>query len=223
MRMLPICYELDLRRVSDTTSPTQTINTTKCLNLGVKKLLNVKQRNKETMQSRISLCFTDKVHFSQAESFLLKWVIREVICGASCGPSHRMEIAKVIIYLVNFINVVHENDAPYVPAKAVPGTYNPETATAYYFTEHGCRVRETPNYTINGEKNKGKQADSCTKNFPKVSQAGYAYSFFFFCPIHGHCLGFHVIDGSEGRKDCITPLYSYMNQPPSAVFLRFGM
>ena len=134
------------------------------------------------------------------------------------------EIAKFIAYLREFAIETYKDDAPYVAAVQVPDSYNPESGVAYYFTPHGCRVRDTPIYKLNSknDKKKEQQTDSCTKNYPRVAQGGYGYTFFFFCPIHGHCLGFHIIDGSEGRKDCITPLHTYMPEPPNEVFYDFA-
>ena len=58
------------------------------------------------------------------------------------------------------------------------------------------------------------QVDSiCTKNFPTVSFGGYGYMFLFFCPIHGHCYGFHLLSGGEGRKDPFSVMYKYMKTP----------
>jgi len=35
--------------------------------------------------------------------------------------------------------------------------------------------------------------------------------FLWFCPAHGHCYGFHVIPGSEGRKDPANSLYTFLS------------
>jgi len=35
------------------------------------------------------------------------------------------------------------------------------------------------------------------------------FVFLWFCPAHGHCYGFHVIVGSDGRKDPANSLYAY--------------
>ena len=40
----------------------------------------------------------------------------------------------------------------------------------------------------------------CSKNYPKVSSDGFAYSFLWFCQIHGHCYNFHLTDGAEAAK-----------------------
>ena len=62
----------------------------------------------------------------------------------------------------------------------------------------------------------------CTKNFPNVSFGGYGYMFLIFCPIHGHCYGFHLISGGEGRKDAFSVMYRYMETPPEEIFYDFA-
>ena len=56
----------------------------------------------------------------------------------------------------------------------------------------------------------------CTKNFPGIS---YGYLFLWFCPMHGHSYGFHLIAGGEGRKD---PLASLFKSAPKDVFYDFS-
>ena len=51
--------------------------------------------------------------------------------------------------------------------------------------------------------------DPYSKLFPKVSCAGFGYMFLWFCPIHGHCYGFHLISGGEGRNDPFASLYKF--------------
>ena len=66
------------------------------------------------------------------------------------------------------------------------------------------------------------QVDSkCTKNFPTVSFDGYGYLFFFFCPIHGHCYGLHLIWG-KGRKDPFSVMFKYMETPPEELYFDFA-
>ena len=35
--------------------------------------------------------------------------------------------------------------------------------------------------------------------------------FLWFCPIHGHYYGFHLISGAEGRKDPFSSLYKFIS------------
>ena len=42
------------------------------------------------------------------------------------------------------------------------------------------------------------------------------------CPLHGHCYGFHIISGSEGRKDPYASLYSYLECPPKTIYYDYS-
>lgn len=47
--------------------------------------------------------------------------------------------------------------------------------------------------------------------------------FLWFCPKHyGHCYGFHIITGSEGRKDPFCSAYTYLEQAPEELFYDFS-
>ena len=46
--------------------------------------------------------------------------------------------------------------------------------------------------------------------------------FLWFCPIHGHSYGFHIINGGEGRKDPFSSLYKYLPEPPEEIFYDFA-
>jgi len=48
------------------------------------------------------------------------------------------------------------------------------------------------------------------------------FVFLWFCPAHGHCYGFHVIVGSEGRKDPANSLYAYLEKAPEIVYYDFA-
>ncbi len=55
---------------------------------------------------------------------------------------------------------------------------------------------------------KEKKGDrECSKDYPIVSYRGFGYMFLFFCPLHGHCYGFHLIDGGEGREDQFAAMF----------------
>ena len=45
--------------------------------------------------------------------------------------------------------------------------------------------------------------------------------FLWFCPIHGHCYGFHLIAGGEGRKDPCSSLFKFMPTTPTDIFYDF--
>ena len=65
-------------------------------------------------------------------------------------------------------------------------------------------------------------AQVCQKAFPTVSKKGMTYIFLWFCPAHGHCYGFHIITGAEGRKDAASSLYSYLEKSPEVIFYDFA-
>ena len=45
--------------------------------------------------------------------------------------------------------------------------------------------------------------------------------FIWFCPIHGHMYGFHLIDAAEGRKDLFSSLFKYKEEMPDDIFYDF--
>ena len=137
-------------------------------------------------------------------------------------------VADFMEYLVHRIKNIHEFDNPLAPPQPIPNTYNPPGGTAYYFTESGEQQRRMPNYVLDARKkrsNKDSPDDAeptCKKNYPTVSYGGFGYMFLFFCPIHGHTYGFHMISGGEGRKDPFSALFKYMEEPPEEVFYDFA-
>ena len=51
-------------------------------------------------------------------------------------------------------------------------------------------------FPIDMEKEKSNSA-LCTKNYPVVGRKGTSYLFLWFCPLHGHCYGYHMIPFSH--------------------------
>ena len=45
--------------------------------------------------------------------------------------------------------------------------------------------------------------------------------FLWFCPSHGHCYGFRIGNGSEGRKDAANSLLTHLPEAPSTFFTIF--
>ena len=78
---------------------------------------------------------------------------------------------------------------------------------------------------IEKEKNKKKEVylvdDQC-RMYPLVSFGGYSYILLWFCALHGHSYGFHLIDGAEGRKDPFCSLVKYMPDMPDELFYDFA-
>ena len=48
-----------------------------------------------------------------------------------------------------------------------------------------------------------------------------SYLFLWFCPQHGHCYGFHIIPGAEGRKDSAASLYTHIVKAPDVIMYDF--
>ena len=139
----------------------------------------------------------------------------------ACQTSDTDIVVNFLREMMNSVIKVHADDRPVPAANPIPGTYNPPSGTCYYFTEHGQKLREMPCYSLNNTESEDTRVDPCTKYYPKVSFGGWGYMFFFFCPIHGHCYGFHLIDGAEGRKDPFSALYKYKPSPPKELFYDF--
>ena len=129
-------------------------------------------------------------------------------------------------YLVDEVVKVHCNDRPMQPVAVIDKSYNPEKGTAYYFTPHGNQIRRQPKYSIDSTNKNYDDVpwvdEICKKKFPTVSYGGYGYIFLWFCPIHGHCYGFHLISGGEGRKDPFSSLFKYKPHAPSDIFYDFA-
>ena len=129
-------------------------------------------------------------------------------------------------YLVDKVLQTHLHDHKTQEPSVIPNSYNPENGTAYYFTPHGNQLRKQPRYTIDQKHINYDDLpdvdDMCQKKFPRVSYGGYGYMFLWFCPIHGHCYGFHLISGAEGRKDPFSSLYKYLPEAPQDVFYDFA-
>ena len=111
-----------------------------------------------------------------------------------------------------------------------PGSYNPaKFGRAYYFTAHGQQVRDIPNYTMgsrsssNYDDEPAREADKCFKKFPEVGRKGTTYLFLWFDPQHyGHCYGYHMIPGHEGRKDPACSAYAFLETAPAEMFYDFS-
>ena len=44
----------------------------------------------------------------------------------------------------------------------------------------------------------------------------------WFCPIYGHCYGFHIIAGGEGHKDPFSSLFKYCQEMPEHIYYDFA-
>ena len=116
---------------------------------------------------------------------------------------------------------------PCPPINPVPNSYNPSSGKAYYFTPSGAQLRQLPKYEVcvqDKEKNEifddfPEVDKACRKMFPKMSRSGFGYLFLWFCPIHGHSYGFHLISGGEGRKDPSVHCINIVRSCPSTFIM----
>ena len=53
-------------------------------------------------------------------------------------------------------------------------------------------------------------------------EGGCIMMLLWFCPIHGHNHGFHIISGAEDRKDPFTSGFLYMDMAPDEVLYDFS-
>ena len=120
-----------------------------------------------------------------------------------------------------------DNNRPSSPFARIPNTYDPSSGSAYYFTEHGEQICEMPEYRVSGRITTANYDEPPVvdgvgnKKFPRAHTAGFGYLFLWFCPIHRHAYGFHLIQGGEGCKDPFSSLYKYLETPPTNVFCDF--
>ena len=124
-------------------------------------------------------------------------------------------------YLTEKVKSIHYGDLQPTPVEEIEGTYDPRTGTAYYFTALGNQLRKMPQYEKNLKDNKNREPrrdQDCRKVYPTVSHGGYSYILLWFCPIHGHSYGFHIIDGAEGPKDVFCSLLKYKEDMPQELF-----
>jgi hypothetical protein len=133
--------------------------------------------------------------------------------------------------VLEIVSLTHTNQKQPDPPQKQPNTYDPSSGVCYYFTEHGNQLRSMGEYRIAGGKSKlgdgdfddvPPEADRCKKKYPHVGLGGFSYMLFFFCPIHGHVYGFHLIDGFEGPKDVFSPIYKFKPTAPSELFYDFA-
>ena len=107
-------------------------------------------------------------------------------------------------------------------------SYNPSKfGRAYYFTPHGQQIRDIPVYTMGSSGNyddePARADERCNKKYPEVGRRGTTYLFLWFDPQHyGHCYGYHMIPGSEGRKDPACSAYAFMESAPLEMFYDFS-
>ena len=126
------------------------------------------------------------------------------------------QCVSFVEYLVDLTISVHNENKHVQQPSVIPQSYNPEKRAAYYFTPHGNQVQKQPHYCIAQAKKNFDDIPTidniCNKKFPVASNGGFGYMFLWFCPIHGHCYGFHLIAGGEGRKDPFSSLFNFFTK-----------
>ncbi|XP_041347204.1 uncharacterized protein LOC121367125 isoform X1 [Gigantopelta aegis] len=157
--------------------------------------------------------------------------LRDIVHFALDNRESLLEVLDFIEYLVLRVKDIHgKNKAPDF-AVPQPGTYNPEKyGRAYYFNPTGEQLRHLPKYSMNEhatsknyDDQPAREEEKCNKIFPQVSRKGTTYLFLWFDPKHyGHCYGYHMIPGSEGRKDPFTSAYLYLEKAPEELFYDFS-
>lgn len=136
------------------------------------------------------------------------------------------DIFKLIHFCASFVSDYHSKDVIPVNSSMIPGSYNPpRDGRAYYFSKEGCQLRRMRSFPIDKEKKKlndDASVTACSKIYPQVTKRGRNFLFLWFCPLHGHCFGFHIIPESEGRKDPAASLYLFKEQAPEVVIYDFA-
>jgi len=177
--------------------------------------------NKNLSEDDLWNYISDMEHFNIEISTLLRSSIEH-----NGAPSDG--VFKLIDFCCRSEKAIHDLRVPSENPDPIPGTYNPpRDGRAYYFTEHGQQLRQMRSFPIDKEKKKGADDDEeadvqCNKRFPEVSRRGITYLFLWFCPLHGHCFGYHMIPSSEGRKDPAASLYMFKPKAPHIILYDFA-
>lgn len=186
----------------------------------------IKCRNKQVNMVDC-LAFANRQHSFNAEiAELLSVSIINSIDGTLND-----DVLDHLNHLAEFVTSFHDEDTPPAPIEIIEKSYNPcKFGRALYFQKHGSQVRNVRKFSIDNERKPSAKKDSnisnyddepsevCSKIYPQAAQGGNTYLFLWFCPNHGHCYGFHIIPGSEGRKDPAAALYTHLETPPTNVF-----
>ena len=149
--------------------------------------------------------------------------IGSLIRGFQIGPSLDPDIMMLLTYLLVECISIHKDDPNPSISDPQAGSYNPPVlGRAYYFRKNGMKVRDVRKFSIDGANQEQNRNSSCSKYYPKVSMPGSTFLSLWFCPLHGHCYGMHIVNKSEGRKDPSHSLYSHLQTPPEAIFYDFA-
>ena len=89
-------------------------------------------------------------------------------------------------YVVDEVKNLHSKERKDLAPNIIPGTYNPQSGPAYYFTPHGNQIHRQPQYTIEqaskNYKNDPTMDEPCLKNFLVYNMEGIPTYFCGFAP-----------------------------------------
>ena len=146
-----------------------------------------------------------------------------------CNGIIKQEAKDLIIHICQKVVEIAALKVNPAPAQPQEGSYNPpKYGRGYYFREDGLQVRNNRLHSIDKEGKKKQDMDDpaptyrCQKWFIDVTHRGSRFLFLWFCPIHGHCWGFHIVEGSEGRKDASASLYTHLEVAPDELYMDFS-
>ena len=148
--------------------------------------------------------------FCNRESFLVSTFLR----AFHNDNRIQCEAAVFLDYICRAIKRLHVNDKGPVACNLIKGSYNPaKNGRAYYFEEYGRQAREAKKFRKRLKEINIVNPPSdncCSSNHPSLS--------LWFCPLHGHCWGFHFSKGEdEGLKDPFDSLHTHLKHAPDII------
>ena len=150
--------------------------------------------------------------------------ISQFVCAfVQTNPYKVDDDAKNLLrYLCQATTDIHQDDIKPEAALPIGDTYNPpKFGRAYYFNKEGTQIRETRKFECDNSKIGDSSNEACTKKYPQVAKSGSTFLFLQFCPLHGHCYGGHIVNGSEGRKDPTCSLYNHLEVALEIIYCGF--
>ena len=133
-------------------------------------------------------------------------------------------VTNFIEYIMEKIQLVQSVSCAVQEPEDIPNAYYPPGGTAYYFTESGAQVRKLPLHAVDVTSSRKKNYNPqvykpCTKRYPLAALGGFCHMFLFFCLVHGHTYGFHLIGGGKGIKTHSVHCLSICPMPQKSCFM----
>ena len=166
---------------------------------------------------RIVLSLVNDFSHIEEISFLQMTPLLTILLKEANEANHLQCVIDFVLYLCECIQELHLQDMSLPHANPIPESYNPASGIAYYFTPHGNQLRNIPKFSLNRSATKPDDEDCRKKAVPSTKQ-DWSHLFLWFCPIHGHCYGYHIIKGAEGPKDAFASSAKYMEKPPEEIY-----